>query len=187
MIGEDRRLIRDAKSGNTKAFGKIVKKYQNKILYLAFDLTGNYEDAKDLAQEVFIKSFQNIARFQERAQLLTWLYRITVNLAIDHHRRRTRNRHQSLEQDQIKSKMINHAAYSSFPSKSILTELEERDEIEYALNKLSINQRTATVLKYFHQKTTQEIAEIMGCQETTVRNHIFRAMNNIKKILRESS
>lgn len=187
MIGEDRRLIRDAKSGNKRAFGKIVKKYQNKILYLSYDLTGNYEDAKDLAQEVFIKSFQNISRFQERAQILTWLYRITVNLAIDHYRRRNRNRHQSLEQDQIKNKVINHAAYASVPSKSILTELEERDEIEYALNKLSINQRTATVLKYFHQKTTKEIAEIMGCRETTVRNHIFRAMNNIKKILRESS
>ena len=69
------------------------------------------------------------------------------------------------------------------PSKTMLEELEQRDQIEHVLKKLSMNQRTATVLKYFHHKTTKEIADIMGCQETTVRNHIFRALGNMKKHL----
>ena len=95
MIDQDKRLIRDAKSGNRNAFGKLVKKYEKKILYLSYDLVGNYEDAKDLAQEVFIRSFQRLHQFEERSGFSTWVYRITVNLAIDFRRRQSRQRRQS--------------------------------------------------------------------------------------------
>ena len=183
MIDQDKRLIRDAKSGNRNAFGKLVKKYEKKILYLSYDLVGNYEDAKDLAQEVFIRSFQRLHQFEERSGFSTWVYRITVNLAIDFRRRQSRQRRQS-SQDLSNP---HNPRYEFEPSKTPLDELADKDQIEQALKKLSINQRTATVLKYFHQKPTNEIAQIMGCQESTVRNHIFRALGSLKKVMGDSA
>ena len=80
-------LIKKAKKGDKGSFGKLVKMHQRSILYLAYDLVGNYEDAKDLAQEAFIRAFEKLKQFEERSQFSTWLNRITVNLAIDFHRK----------------------------------------------------------------------------------------------------
>jgi RNA polymerase sigma-70 factor (ECF subfamily) len=183
MIGQDSRLIREAKAGNKRAFGKLVKKYEKKILFLSYDLCGNYEDAKDVAQDVFIKSFEKLSQFEERSEFLTWLYRITVNMAIDFHRQQKRSRQRFVNDDLLHAQKLLKEVEILNPSKTMLEELEQRDQIERVLKKLSMNQRTATVLKYFHHKTTKEIADIMGCQETTVRNHIFRALGNLKKHL----
>jgi len=185
MTDQDKHLVQEAKAGNKRAFGKLVKKHQNKILFLSHDLIGNYEDAKDLAQETFIRSFEKLSQFQERAQFSTWLYRITVNLAMDFHRRRVRNRHQSLETGLTEIDRLSSAMRSSATSDHLINEMEHKALIEIAINKLSMNQRTATALKYFHHKTTKEIAEIMGCAEGTVRNHLSRAMSNLKKHLGE--
>ena len=183
MIGQDSRLIREAKAGSKQAFGKLVKKYEKKILFLSYDLCGNYEDAKDLAQDIFIKSFEKLSQFEERSEFQTWLYRITVNMVIDFHRQKKRSRQRIVNSDMLNSQKSRNELDVLNPSKTLLEELEQRDQIEHVLKKLSMNQRTATVLKYYHQKTTKEIAEIMGCQETTVRNHIFRALGNLKKHL----
>ncbi|NQT25123.1 sigma-70 family RNA polymerase sigma factor, partial [candidate division KSB1 bacterium] len=88
-FNEDR-IIEDAKQGDRHAFGKLVQKYQSRILALAYDLMGNYDDASDLAQDAFIRAFSRISTFEGRAQFSTWLYRITVNLAMDTHRQRKR-------------------------------------------------------------------------------------------------
>lgn len=185
MAGQDDRLINEAKLGNKRAFGKLVKKYQHRILFLAYDLVGNYEDAKDIAQETFIRAYQKLSQFQQRAQFSTWLYRITVNLAIDFHRGQKRNRHQSLDELLNKNVSKSHLGITIPTATSLMNNIELKDQIERALDKLSMNQRTATVLKFFHQRSIKEIAEILGCKEGTVRNHLFRAMSILKKTLYE--
>lgn len=186
MKNSDERLVRKAKTGDRNAFGKLAKKYQKKILYLAYDLVGNYAEAQDLAQEAFFKAFDKLSQFQERAKFSTWLYRITVNLAIDWHRKKARRQVISLE---AKEPGLNVPQILSDPALEARPEAEIeaaelKDALAAALDKLSHHQRTATVLKYFHQKSSREIAEIMGCNENTVRIHIFRALANLKKHLK---
>ena len=176
MADQDKRLIREAKGGNKQAFGRLAMKYHKKVLFLSYDLVGNYEDARDLAQDVFIKAFEKLAQFQERAQFSTWLYRITVNTAFDFHRRRKKNDQPSIRKNISEYTQMEDSLYV----------IHQKDQIETALGALSMNQKTAMVLKYFHQNSTKEIAEIMGCTEGTVRNHIFRAMKKLRKHLRKS-
>lgn len=156
--------------------------YHQKILFLAYDLVGNYEDAKDIAQDAFIRAFEKIRWFEERSKFSTWLYRITVNLGTDFHRKRQRSV-RTLRDTHMQS-----WPHNDVPSESASGPVEAaeiRDQLEAALDRLSMNQRTATALKYFHQKTTREIADIMECSQSTVRNHIFRAMSSLKKQLGE--
>ena len=182
----DLKLVQSAKAGSKAAFGILVKKYQQKVFYLAFDLVHDYEDAKDIAQEAFIKSFEKLHQFEERAQFSTWLYRITVNLAMDQHRRSKRRPHESLD-DNIREierqKNVEQTQEGQRTEKELQT-LAQRQQIEKALTNLSENQRAATVLKYFHHKSSKEIAQILGCSESTARIHLFRAMKNLRKHLK---
>lgn len=182
----DLKLVQAAKSGNRVAFGKLVKKYERKVFYLAFDLVHDYEDAKDIAQDAFIKSFEKLQQFEERAQFSTWLYRITVNLAMDQHRRRKRRPHDSLEENihEIERQKKVEQAEEGQRSELELQTSAQRVQIEKAMAHLSENQRVATVLKYFHQKSSKEIAEVLGCSESTARIHLFRALKNMKKHLK---
>ena len=180
-------LIKEAKKGDKQSFGKLVKMHQRSILYLAYDLIGNYEDAKDLAQEVFIRAFEKLRQFEERSQFSTWLNRITVNLAIDFHRKNKKKHNQTIGDnfdDIHHTEILDGFNKQDSPEKAIEFS-ENRIVLERAINRLSTNQRTAIALKYFHQNSTKEIAEIMGCAENTVRIHLFRAIGNLKKILKK--
>ena len=181
----DQKLVHLAKAGKQAAFGQLAKKYQNKVYYLAYDLVGDYDDAKDIAQDAFIKAYEKINQFEERAQFSTWLYRITVNLAMDLHRRRKRRPHESLEENirEIEKQKTVEQAEEGRRSELQLQTSAQRRQLEKALQKLSEHQRVATVLKYFHQKSSKEIADVLGCSENTARIHLFRALRNLKKHL----
>lgn len=185
MTGKDHHLILKAKAGDSGAYGQLVRKYQNKVLYLAFDLCSNYDDAKDVAQDTFVRAFEKIHQFQERSQFSTWLYRIAVNLSMDLHRKRQNRQHRSLQDHEFdidKKQMMTSDVETPL---TLVEKNEQRVQIDRALNCLSPNQRTATVLKYFHQMNSREISGIMGCSEGTVRNHIFRALKNLKRQLKK--
>jgi RNA polymerase sigma-70 factor (ECF subfamily) len=184
MMTDDGQLVRKAKTGDKKAFGVLVKKYRDPILHLAFQMTGNWSDAGDLAQETFIKAYERLTQFREDSKFSTWIYRITVNLSVDHHRRKRRMKEVSLEVEPAGQKGWLDRLSSHAESAADRLEIEETNKgIGRALGRLSENQRTAVVLKYFHEKSSLEIANIMGCSETSVRTHIFRGLRNLKKVL----
>lgn len=178
-------LIAEAKSGNRQAFGRLVKTYQNRVLALAYDLMSNYEDASDLAQEVFIRAFDKLGSFEERSRFSTWIYRITVNMAMDQHRKRKRRPTASFEahfRDGIPPESQGNLI--TMPDDPVENE-EVRNILFHALDQLTENQRTATVLKYFQHRSCKEIAEIMGCAEGTVRIHLHRALNHLRKKIKK--
>lgn len=184
MPMNESRLIKQAKRGDRHAFGKLVQQFQSRILALAYDLMGNYADASDLAQDAFIRAFNRITTFEERARFSTWLYRITVNLAMDTHRKRKRRPTTSFEN------VMHDGTPPADPDSMILQPTDHlerkelRNHIDMALDNLTHNQRTATVLKYFHYYNCREIAEIMGCAEGTVRIHLHRALKHLRKALK---
>jgi RNA polymerase sigma-70 factor (ECF subfamily) len=176
----EKRLIQKARAGDRSAFGKLVTVYQDRILYLLYDYVHDYEDAKDLAQDVFIKAFERLSQFEGRSQFSTWLYRIAVNQALDFRRKIKRNRMQNLDSDEKPVIIVDDA------SRHIEDAVEQDDmhrQIEAALRTVSHHQRTAVILKYFQHLSTEEIAQIMDCTPATVRTHLYRAIGHLRKQL----
>ncbi len=189
MIKEsDTKLVKKTKLGDRQAFGKLVKRYQNKVLYLAYDLIGNYTDAQDVAQNVFLQAFQNIVYFRDEASFSTWIYKITTNAAIDFQRSRKRRKaifiDPTIRDDQQNLSIENiEDPYQSVEKK--IENADLGDLISRTVESLSPQQKSAFVLKYFHNKSTEEIAKIIDCDPVTVRGHILRATLKLRKKLKD--
>ena len=179
----EERLIQKAKAGDGSAFGRLVTVYQDRILYLIFDYVHNYEDAKDLAQDVFIKAFERLNQFEGRSLFSTWLYRIAVNRALDFKRKARRNRMINLDAEENAVMIGDEQA--SLQIEDSIERKELHHQIETALKTLSDHQRTAVILKYFQHFSTEEIGRIMQCTPATVRTHLFRAMGQLRKRMRK--
>jgi len=169
-MASEPRLIRKSLKGDKSAFGKLVKLYQDQILYLAVDYLGNYEEAKDAAQDIFMKAYENLKQYNQKAEFKTWLYRIAINTCFDYLRKR-----KSIQNVQNKMK-INHLDDNNIQSENVLWD----DDFQDAINILSENQYTAIILKYFHSKSTKEIAAILECDVNTVRTHLHRGIRKLK-------
>src|SRR5271170_5512485 len=89
--GDEAELIERAKTGNTEAFGILIERYQRRVVGVAMAVVHNQEDALELAQETFIRAYENLSKFESRSSFSTWLYRIAANLAIDFRRREGRH------------------------------------------------------------------------------------------------
>lgn len=189
MITEsDLKLVERSKLGDRQAFGKLVKKYQNKVLYLAYDLIGNYVDAQDVAQNVFLQAFQNISYFRDEAAFSTWIYKITTNAAIDFQRGKRRRKSLFIDQPQDEEQQKLSINNIEDPYQSVEKKIETsdlRDLVAKIVERLSPQQKAAFVLKYFHDKSTEEIAAIIGCDPVTVRGHILRATLKLRKKLKD--
>jgi len=172
----DRRLVRFAKSGNTAAFGSLVRKYRDPVLSLAYDYLHDYELAKDVAQDTFVKAFRHINEFREQSFFSTWLYRIVVNTALDARKSQKRRK---AERGLFKEKTAEPSVQA--PAEPFLN-LD--DSVIQALNRLSENQYTVLVLRYFNDLSVREIAGILECSENTVRIHLHRAMQKLQAELR---
>jgi len=185
LSDNEEQLLIQAQNGSRTAFSTLVKRYEEKVFYLAYDLVGDYDDAKDLAQDVFIRVYKKLDQFQARSKFSTWIYRITVNMAMDRHRMKNRYATQSLDHSMIEiDRMDMNKKFNTEKADDKVLQHEQHEHIQQALEKLSDNQKTAAILKYYHQKSSREIAEIMGCSESTARIHVFRALKNLQKHLK---
>ena len=172
----DHKLVSRAKQGNSLAFGELVEKYQDQILRLAYDYSGDYESAKDLAQNIFLKVFMNIASFSGQARFSTWLYRVAVNTCLDQ-KRQTKKKVLSLfglrkEDPGFVENVKENSGYTT-------------DLLEKQIDSLPDNQRTAVILRYYHGKNVDDISGIMEISPTTVRTHLSRGIEKLKKSLKK--
>ena len=82
-MDQEKRIIQQAQNGEKNAFRQLVDVHKKRVYYLAYDLTGNHQDAEDLSQEVFMKAYKSLSKFRGESKFSSWLHRITVNLFID--------------------------------------------------------------------------------------------------------
>ena len=172
---EDLDLIHRSQAGDTEAFGELVTKYRAKIYTMLYGMVRNENDAWDLAQEGFLKAWRSIHKFEGRSSFYTWLYRLTVNLAIDSLRRKGRRVEVELDD----------AIPSFLPSPSAnYRRTEIRQHINGALAQLTPEHRTVIVLKEIEDLQYHEIAEILGISVGTVMSRLFYARKKLQSILR---
>jgi RNA polymerase sigma-70 factor (ECF subfamily) len=170
-------IVARAITGDRAAFEHIVLLYERRVLTLAYRLLGTKEDAQDAAQEVFLRAFKYLRRFEPSKPMEPWLVRMTVNVCRGAGRKRLRNRVVFVQ---------NEGVQSSDPSRSPHAQLyaEEQKQLLYkALGDLGEKERAAVVLRDIEGFTTFEVAEILGSAEATVRSQISVARLKIRKAI----
>src|SRR5262245_28275610 len=170
-------LIRAAAGGDRRAFEDLVLAKRERVVRTAFQITGNLEDAKDVAQGVFLRLWRVLQRFDLSKRFDTWLYRITVNAAIDAVRERGPKGILHALPDDAGDRM-------SDPSRGP-AELFDARELQAAFLRLAARlaprQRATFILKEIEGLETAEVARVLGITESTVRNHLLQA----RRVLRD--
>jgi RNA polymerase sigma-70 factor (ECF subfamily) len=175
---ETRKIIRKIKSGEENAFSSLVGMYKNQVAALAYKMVGDYDEAADIAQIVFVKINQNIWRYDEKKKFYTWLYRITVNASIDYMRKHRRHQHESIDNIIERADEKNASPELSYQRSRI------REYIDSATLSLNEKQRNAFVLRDMNGCNIDDVANIMDMPEATVRWYLHRARAKIKKELK---
>jgi RNA polymerase sigma-70 factor (ECF subfamily) len=174
----DRDLAIRARGGDMVSFEALVSRKTSAIVSLARRIVGNGEDARDVAQMVFLRVWNELHRYDEQYSLNTWLYRIATNLSIDFLRSsRSRERAHGATLHLVREREESTAADATRGAE----DAELARLFEAVSGRLSEKQKAAFVLKEMQDCETSEIADILKCGESTVRNHLFNARRILRK------
>ena len=169
----DKKLVEQAAAGNARALECLVERHYDAAFRLAYRWCGRREDAEDIAQEAFVKMVRNLDRFRRQASFRTWIHRIVVNTAKDHHRRQSRRRRH--ETAFARQGGQNNPGPSGKDAVAAV-------QLQAALDRLPDRQKAAVLLVLGEGFTHKEAGRILGCSETTVSWRIFQARRKIKKL-----
>jgi RNA polymerase sigma-70 factor (ECF subfamily) len=183
--GDDRELVRRAQHGDAEAFELLVKKHQGRVFAVAGGILRNREDVEDIAQQVFVKAYFSLKKFDQRAAFSTWLYKITVNECWDLLRKkkvRPLVYESELSEEQATMYLATEQQSDSRPD--VREQLEVRQQLDTWLECLEERDRTMLTLKEVQGFTVEEIAEILGINGNTVKVRLFRARQKIAQLIR---
>jgi RNA polymerase sigma-70 factor (ECF subfamily) len=180
---EDRQWLDLARSGDRAAFGKLIRQHQQRIHRLALHLTGNAGEADDVTQETFLRAYRAIARFDGRADLFTWLYRICVNVALNLRRQRKRAT-TDLDDPRVPEPVAD--APGSDPSVAA-SQAQTYRELARAMDGLTEALRVTLVLACIDQLPYAEIAQSLGCSEGTVAWRVHEARRRLREAMADDA
>ncbi|MDR1618675.1 MAG: sigma-70 family RNA polymerase sigma factor [Treponema sp.] len=169
---DDRLIIGQVVSGNKDLFGLLVKRHEQAVYGMGLSFFRNRDDAADFTQEVFLKVYRSLSRFEGRSRFSTWLYRIAYNAAVNGVTRRREYR--SLAEDE------GTVEEEPEPERELLRGAA-REAVLAAVSALPDRYRICVDLFFFYDRSYQEIEAITGFPVNTIKSHVFRA----KKLLRE--
>jgi RNA polymerase sigma-70 factor, ECF subfamily len=175
-------LVELAVKGDAAAFEQILLRTQPRVLNLAWRLLGSLADAQDAAQEVFLRAFKYLHRFDVRKPFEPWLIRITVNVCRDAIRSRQHAYNLATEFDQILPHLTTNETAAN--PHSLLAAEQQRERLRAIVSGLPEKERMALVLRDLEGFTTAEVAEILESSEATVRSQISNARLKIRKALK---
>src|SRR5437764_9187316 len=178
-------LVRAAKGGNIDAFEQLVKRYDLNEFRIEQHITQNHEDADDVVQEAFLKSFQNLNNFQEQSKFYTWLVRIAVNEALMKLRRRRTGKLVSLDEDvQTEEDSVPREVADWSPNpEQLYTQAELRDILQKTIQGLPPSFRTVFVLRDVEGLSTEETAEALSLSIPAVKSRLLRARLQLRERL----
>lgn len=161
------KLLKKAKSGDEKAFCKLIEQEKIKLYKMAFLYMKNENDALDVVQETVTKAFLHIKTLKEESYFSTWITRILINTALESIRK---NQHIV----PIDQRII---------EKEFSSQMEERIDLVSAISQLEEKYKTVIILKYYQDLTIPTISELLNCPEGTVKSNLHRGIIELKKIL----
>lgn len=179
----DELLVERAKRGDVAAFEQLIAQYEKKVYNLAYRLTGNHEDASDVAQEAFIRVYNSLPEFRGDSSFATWLYRIVNNVGMDELRKRKRQRVTSLddtvtvEDGEMTRQLADHA---DGPEQA-LERVETQRAVQESISALDEEYRMVVVMCDLQGYSYNEIAETLGINLGTVKSRLHRARQALKE------
>ena len=187
---DDRTIVERCRDGDRDAFRCLVQRYYKKVYAVAFGVVRSADDALDITQETFLKVYRNLDRFHGSSSFYTWLYRIAVNLCIDHLRKE--GKHQALDYDdglqhsEPDPGLDGPAIAPSGPATPLqaLQCQELREQIIDAVGKLSVNHRAVLLLRELEGLSYEEISQALECSKGTVMSRLHHARIKVRKMLR---
>lgn len=177
-------VIQSVLDGDVNAFETLVKEYEKNVYNLALRMTGNSEDAADMAQEAFIKAYNSLTAFRGDSKFSVWLYRIVSNVCLDFLRSRSRKQTVSLstENDDGEEVELDIADETHSPEQ-LLDRSLTRDAVRRGLAALPPDHREILLLREIQGLSYEEIADVLGLEAGTVKSRIFRARKKLCSFL----
>ena len=173
-------LIRRVQAGETEAFEDLVRAHEKTVYNLALRMTGNPQDAEDMAQEAFLKAYRSLPEFRGESKFSVWLYRIVSNVCLDHLRRQSRRPAVSLttEDEEGEAQQWDVPDESLSPER-LLEQKLTREAVQKGLRQLPEEQRQILLLREIKGLSYEEIGEILALEPGTVKSRIFRARKRL--------
>lgn len=174
-------ILTRAQAGDRIAFGELVRFYRHDLLRVTYRFVGNYEDARDVLQQVFVKVYQNLDRWEPRAPFWSWLYRIAVNESLGWKKR-----------EQRRYGVVSPIEELPYPDAASGDPSPLEDAAWHELGLLVLDaieqlpqmQRATFILRYREQLSVKETAAVLGCAEGTVKANGYHAIRRLRQILR---
>lgn len=182
---DDRELVRSAQRGDRDAFRTLFDRYHRRAYALAQGVVRNPDDALDVVQDAFIKAHKYLDSFEGSSSFYTWLYRIVMNLAIDHLRKHRRQAPVELDETRISGEdddPLLPRILGGNPGRA-LVDKQIRARIDQALDELSDNHRAVLIMREFEGLSYEDMAQAMGCSKGTIMSRLFHARRNMQKRL----
>jgi len=185
MTWSDEELVARSIGGDQESFNQLVLRWERPIYALAYRVIGREEDARDVCQETFLRAFRALNGFRGQAKFSSWLYRIALNLCRDWVRKERRT---PVVQAPEELEVLEMAALRE-PTPSVEDLVARREltrVVERAMARLPEEQRTAIILKEYHELTFKEIADLVGCPLSTVKTRLYQGLAVLRRELAKS-
>ena len=175
----DLELVQEVRNGRREAFTELMRRYQQRVYWVARRIVGIHADADDIAQETFIKAYQNLGDFRGDSSFFTWIYRISVNLSLNHVR---------------KQQLMGYLRQSDLLSRILPSPATQGDEIEYqeteaklqrAIAGLPEKQKAVFVLRFFDELDYQEISRILKTSTGGLKANYHHALRKVREAMND--
>lgn len=176
----DAELVKELKNGRQAAFSELVRRYQERVYWVARRMVGSHDDADDIAQEVFIKVYRSIDSFREESSFYTWVYRIATNTSINFLKRKKLR--ELIRFDDLVAPLI---SVEDQPDEAVERE-ENTTLIERAIQRLPQKQRQVFIMRYYDELSYEEMAKILKKSVGGLKANYFHALKKIKEFMRNA-
>ena len=170
-------LVEASLAGRPGAFDLIVDRHKRAVYRLCYRFVGNHEDASDLSQDVFVRAYRGLRNFRRESSFGTWIYRIGVNVCLNHVNARSPRTEAIDERQHVDTR-------SDSPVERVFRR-ERAAQVRSAIARLPRKQRATLILRMYHELSHQQIADVLGSSVGAVKANFFHALGNLKRLLEE--
>lgn len=183
----DREAVEAVLAGDPTAYRALVERYQGRVFTIVCGMVRDREEAKDLTQEAFVKAYNNLSRYRTESSFYTWLYRIAMNVTIDHIRKHGKRQREEYD-DSVAAHDPDgspHSGHSSGDPAKLLVRKQLHNRIMAALDTLSPEHRQIILLREVDGLSYKEIADALDLAEGTVMSRLFYARKKLQELLKD--